>query len=225
MPASRPPDWLPVLYFRQWSHTIFGVSCVKPADAPCGFSRLGPTEQPDVDPAHLTLVKYPEPVLRKVCAPVADFDDTLARIAARMLAVMHEHNGVGLAGPQIGLGMRLFVCNPTGGPEDDRVYVNPELADLDGFVESEEGCLSIPEVNVMMRRARVVTVAATTVAGEPVRERAEDLLARVWQHEIDHLDGKLIIDHMSEADRLANRRALKQLEEQYAKRRPRSRSR
>ena len=177
-----------------------------------------------MDPAKLNLLTYPQPILRKACGPVEDFDDELAQIAARMLAVMHQHNGVGLAGPQVGLRVRLFVCNPTGQPEDDRVYVNPELSDLDGIVESEEGCLSIPEVNVMMRRAKSVTIRARSVAGEPVRGHAEDLLARIWQHETDHLDGKLIIDHMSEADRLDNRRVLKQLEEQYAKRRPRPRS-
>ena len=216
--ACRPPEKLPILYFRQWDHTIPGVSGVKLTEVRQGRSQPGPTERLDVDPAKLTLVTYPHPALRKACGPVADFDDKLAQIAACLLAVMHEHKGVGLAGPQVGLSLRLFVCNSSGEPDDDQVYVNPELSDFEGLLESDEGCLSIPEVNVIMRRARSVTLRAQTVTGEPVRKHAEGLLARIWQHETDHLDGKLIIDHMSEVDRMDNRRALKQLEKDYAKR-------
>ena len=89
LPACCSPEELPVLYFRQWSHTILGVYGVKLADVPQGRSQPGPTERPEVDLAKLTLVTYPHPALRKPGGPVADFDDKLAQIAARMLAVIH----------------------------------------------------------------------------------------------------------------------------------------
>src|SRR5437870_3788655 len=99
------------------------------------------------------LILYPDPRLRHKCAPVEHFGDRLAAVAEGMLRLMRANRGVGLAGPQVGLAERIFVCNPTGNPEDDRVYVNPELLDLSGSIEAEEGCLSIPEVRVMVRRA------------------------------------------------------------------------
>lgn len=173
-----------------------------------------------MDPAKLQLLYYPHPALRKVCTPFENFGPELEAIAARMLAIMHGANGVGLAGPQVGLEKRIFVCNVTGEAGNDCVYVNPELSDFEGFVETDEGCLSLPEVNVLMRRAKRVTIRALTVSGEPVCEHGEDLLARVWQHETDHLDGKLIIDHMSEADRMSNRRILKDLEQRASGRKP-----
>src|SRR5262245_61907887 len=89
------------------------------------------------------LVVYPDPRLRQKCAPVRKFDERLAALADQMLNLMRASNGVGLAGPQVGVMERIFVCNPTGNPQDDRIYVNPELQDLCGSIEAEEGCLSI----------------------------------------------------------------------------------
>ena len=150
------------------------------------------------------------------CAPVETFDAALAAFVDRMLYLMKDANGVGLAAPQIGLAIRVFVCNPTGEPDGDLVCINPRFLKLDGAEETEEGCLSIPEVDVTMRRATFATLEAYDVHGHAFECSSEGLVARVWQHEADHLDGRLITDNMSATDEIANRRALKQLETDYA---------
>lgn len=160
----------------------------------------------------LSIITYPDPRLKKVCKPVETFDEKLAQIAMQMLDLMHQAKGVGLAAPQVGLGIRLFVWNTSGNREDDHVCVNPVLSDLEGDVEAEEGCLSLPDVNVNVRRAQACSLRGVDLQGKPMQLSAMDLLARCWQHEVDHLDGRLIIDRMSEADKIANRRVLKQLE-------------
>lgn len=167
--------------------------------------------------AALRIVHYPDPVLRKRARPVEHFGPRLGRLAARMLELMHKEKGVGLAAPQVGLSMQLFVCNATGEPRDDLVCVNPSLHDPDGQEEKDEGCLSITGVSVPMRRAVRITLRACDATGSAFERRGEQLLARVWQHETDHLFGRLIIDSMSEAVRLENRRAIKQLEDDYVK--------
>lgn len=163
----------------------------------------------------LTVVCYPDPVLKKACPPVEAFTPELRALAEKMIDLMHAHRGVGLAAPQVGVPLRLFVANPTGEPEDNRVYTNPALSDLEGAATAVEGCLSIPEVNVAMRRAVKATIQAYDLDGQPFHLAGEDLLARIWQHETDHLDGRLIIDRMSEADEIANRKAIKQLRDDY----------
>ena len=163
------------------------------------------------------IIRYPDPCLRRKCEPIEVFDESLAALAQRMLDLMEQGNGIGLAGPQVGVCRRLFVCNPTGEAGDEHVYVNPELSDLTGRVEAEEGCLSLPEVQVTMRRARRCRIRAFDVAGRPIEAEAEDLLARIWQHETDHLDGGLIIDRMNGTDKIANKKTLAQLEADYRK--------
>lgn len=167
--------------------------------------------------ASLHIIEYPDSRLRKPCAPVEAFDEELAALAEQMLRLMRRANGVGLAAPQVGVNLRLFVCNVTGKPEDDRIYVNPELSDLAGSITGDEGCLSIPNVTVSMRRASSCTLEARDIVGKPVKASGKDLIARCWQHEADHLDGRLIIDRMSDADAIANRKALKELEARFKK--------
>jgi peptide deformylase len=166
----------------------------------------------EIDPSRLELVLHPDPVLRRTAARVERFDGMLVKIAARMLDLMRQHKGIGLAAPQVGLSLRLFVFNVTGEPGDDCVCVNPELSELAGDVEGEEGCLSLPDVTVQMHRAATCLLNAQDLTGKTFERSGTELAARCWQHEMDHLNGKLIIDNMSEADKIANRRALKQLE-------------
>jgi peptide deformylase len=168
------------------------------------------------DPRNCQLVLYPHPVLRTKCAEVEEFTPKLSAFVVRMFELMREAKGVGLAAPQVGVAVRLFVCNPSGEPEDDRVFINPRIVGSEGSTEFDEGCLSLPGVTVNMRRAQRLVVEAKDVAGRGVRIEAEEMLARIVQHESDHLDGRLIIDRMSEADEIANRRVVKQLEESYA---------
>ena len=170
-----------------------------------------------IDVSKLNILRYPDPALRNTCKPVTTFDDQLRRIADRMLELLREGKGVGLAAAQVGLQIRTFVCNPTGETGHDLVAVNPELSELTGTTEAEEGCLCLPEVNVVVRRAQSVKLRASDLAGQPFERVGTDLEARIWQHEIDHLDGRLIIDYMSEASKIANRRALKQLREAFRK--------
>lgn len=169
-------------------------------------------------PDKLPIVTYPAPGLRVRCAPVESFDEKLAALAKQMIAAMHENEGVGLAAPQVGVPLRLFVCNETGKPEDDRVFVNPVLSGHEGAATGDEGCLSIPGVTVAVRRAERCSIAAVDVQGRPISASGAGLLARCWQHEVDHLDGRLIIDRMSEADAIANRKKLRELEAKFKKR-------
>lgn len=163
------------------------------------------------------IVRYPDPRLRRRCRPVEEFDASLALLVQRMLELMKRENGVGLAGPQVGVCRRLFVCNPSGRPDDDHVYVNPELSEMTGVMEAEEGCLSLPEVRVLVRRAKRCRIRAYDVTGRPIDQTAEDLLARIWQHETAHLDGGLIIDSMNATDKIANKKTIAQLEANYRK--------
>jgi peptide deformylase len=165
-----------------------------------------------IDIEKLRIIEYPDPRLRKVCKPVETFDDWLQRLAVRMLKLMHESEGVGLAAPQVGILRRVLVCNVTGDPKDDQIFVNPRLTDFIGHADGEEGCLSLPEIRVTVRRPVGCTIHAFDVTGKAIDYAGEGLFARCWQHESDHLDGRLIIDYMSEADRIANRRSIKYLE-------------
>jgi peptide deformylase len=169
-----------------------------------------------LDPKALKIVYYPDPVLRQKASPVAGVTDEVRAVAQRMLELMHEARGVGLAAPQVGLSWRLFVANPTGEANDDRVYINPELTQPTRYTDRhEEGCLSIPGVNGQIMRPTGVRIEATGINGEKIVDESEELLARIWQHETDHLDGVLIIDRMTPVDLKAARRGLASLETDY----------
>lgn len=172
---------------------------------------------PDID--QLRIVLYPDPVLKETCAPITEFDAELEALSRRMVCLMEEANGVGLAAPQVGVPIRMFVCNPAGEDQPAIVCINPEFSDLSGSEEMEEGCLSLPGINVTMRRAANATMTACDASGRSLVYTGSGLAARVWQHEVDHLYGKLIIDHMATSDEIANRRAIKQLIADDAKRR------
>jgi peptide deformylase len=165
-----------------------------------------------VDVERLQILNYPAPALRAVARPIDTIDDTVAAVAARMLELMHEADGAGLAAPQVGLSWRMYVSKADD-RRPDLVYVNPRLSDLDGETDvREEGCLSLPAVTAQVRRPASATVTALDLQGGEFTLRDDGLLARVWQHEVDHLDGVLIIDKMTPMDRIANRKPLKELE-------------
>lgn len=164
----------------------------------------------------LRIVRFPDPILKRVAVPVTSFDASVAALGQRLLELMREQEGVGLAAPQVGIGLRLFVCNATGEPGDDLICINPRLSELRGAEEKTEGCLSLPNVNVTVRRGVKATMEAFDALGVPFERTDEGLAARIWQHEVDHLDGRLIIDSMSSTDELTNRRFLKQLRDDYA---------
>ncbi len=170
----------------------------------------------DVGASGLVIVKYPDPRLKQMCVPLTAVDESVRAVLARMFELMFEARGVGLAAPQVGLAVRLFVASPTFDPSDRRVYVNPEIIAADGVQDSEEGCLSFPGINCRIKRKRIVTVRALDAEGNVFEETGEDLAARIYQHEIDHLDGRLLVDRMGTVARLANRRILRELEDDFA---------
>jgi len=165
-----------------------------------------------LDVSRLVIVQYPDPSLREIARPIDTIDDTVRAVAARMFELMHEADGAGLAATQVGLPWRLFV---TRGDDryPDRVYINPRLAGLGGDMDVRpEGCLSLPGITLDIRRPSTATVTAQDLDNRPFTLADDDLLARVWQHEHDHINGVLIIDKMTPIDRIANRKLLKELE-------------
>ncbi|MCH2107165.1 MAG: peptide deformylase [Planctomycetes bacterium] len=177
-------------------------------------------ELPEYD---LTL--YPDPLLRKPAEPVTSFDEGLTALAAGMLERMHASNGVGLAAPQVGLRTRVLVMNPTGEEGDDRVLVNPEILERTGAETSyEEGCLSFPGVYAEVRRPDHCKVRFFSVDGEEHEEEFTGFTSRVIQHEFDHLEGVLLVDRMSPADKVRNKHVLQDLVARYQERRKREES-
>ena len=169
------------------------------------------------DPTTLKLVVYPHPTLKKVAKDVQHFDDWLRAVVERMKDLMVEHKGVGLAAPQIGLSLRIYVASATGKREDTKVSINPVFSDEHGNEEGEEGCLSLPDIRAKINRATALRVEALDENGQPFAENLPDYPARIMQHENDHLDGILLLDRMSPVAKLANRRKIKDLEESAAK--------
>jgi peptide deformylase len=143
--------------------------------------------------------QYPDPVLRLRANEVETFDDELARLADRMTQLMHDAQGIGLAATQVGVLRRVFVF--TDGDED-RVLVNPRIVEQGGMVETDsEGCLSLGPIRVPVERSLEVTIEGQDLTGAPVRYELECTSARVVQHELDHLDGVLIIQRTDDAAR------------------------
>ena len=138
--------------------------------------------------------KYGDPVLRKKCKPVERVTDEEVRVLEEMLSLMYASRGIGLAASQVGISRQLLVVNAGGGPLK---LINPKIVQVKGKEKMKEGCLSVPDVEVSVARPFEVVLKALNQNGKPVEIRARGLLARVLQHEIDHLNGKLIIDYLS----------------------------
>jgi len=140
------------------------------------------------------IVYYPDAPLRDIAAPVANFDKKLAKLADDMLATMDHYDGVGLAAPQIGLSKRVIVlCAPEGEP---MCIVNPEILSQEGKEPGDEGCLSMPKIYAQVPRATRIQVKGFDQFGETLEFVAENFLARIIQHEVDHLNGVLFPDRL-----------------------------
>ena len=167
----------------------------------------------------LEIVRYPDPRLLKKTAPVADITDEVRARVKAMLALMYEDRGVGLAAPQVGWSVRLFVLNPTGDPREpaeELVLINPKLLKKAGRVSGEEGCLSFPGIYVEVARAKNIVIQWTDLDGKPHEEPWSDWKARIFQHEFDHLENILLSHRMSPAERIQHADALDELREKYA---------
>ncbi len=162
------------------------------------------------------IVKYGDPILEKNTVAVTKFDAELAELAEDMFASMYAAQGVGLAAPQIGKGIRMAVVDVTAGKNSEAkiVLVNPQIIHAEGEKREEEGCLSIPGFRGYVVRPLFVTVRAQSVTGESFEIRGEDLLARAFCHEIDHLNGVLFIQHLSMLKRDLIRRKIKKMRKQ-----------
>ncbi len=176
----------------------------------------------------LTLVTYPGASLRKRAAAIAQVNDDVRAAIQSMLRIMRENEGIGLAAPQVGLSWRLFIVDipakegrtSTGTAESPptatdglAVYINPLISKPTGPVEPfEEGCLSLPDIRGDVLRPPIVTITALDEQGRLFTQTGAGLLARCWQHELDHLNGVLIIDKMLQAARLRNQAAIRDLE-------------
>jgi peptide deformylase len=159
------------------------------------------------------IVKFGDPVLEKPAATITKFDAELETLVEDMFASMYAAQGVGLAAPQIGKSIRLAVVDVTVGknPEAKIVLVNPEIIHAEGEVREEEGCLSVPGFRGYVVRPQFVTVRAQNVKGETFEIRGENLLARAFCHEIDHLNGILFLTHLSMLKRDLIKRKIKKL--------------
>ncbi|WP_213807236.1 peptide deformylase [Granulicella sp. dw_53] len=159
------------------------------------------------------VVKWPEPVLAKVGAPVTVFDDKLKQLVEEMFDSMYAAQGIGLAAPQISLSQRLCVIDVSfkKNPKEKIILINPEIIESRGRQVEEEGCLSLPEIREKVTRAEWVKVRAQDENGEWFEMEGEELLARAIQHEIDHLDGVLFIDRLSRLKRDLVIRKMKKL--------------
>jgi len=172
-------------------------------------------------PSELSLTLYPDPLLRQVAQPVTAFDAALRELVASMFERMLQSKGVGLAAPQIGLKQRILVLNPSGERQDDLTLVNPEIIARSGpDTFFDEGCLSFPGIYAEIRRPERCTVRAFDVAGRAIEAEHTGFVSRIIQHEYDHLEGVLLVDRMSPADKLRNRAALEELVERYKRSAP-----
>jgi peptide deformylase len=157
---------------------------------------------------------YPDPVLLKTAQPVTVFDDELRAGIAEMFDIMYGSNGVGLAGPQAGWLAQVLVLNPSASRQDEEeamTVVNPKILKKWGKVVDQEGCLSFPEIYVDVERARGIRLAWQDGHGEHYEQDIEDFPVRIIQHDMDHLDGVLLVHRMSPVDRIRYRRALEDL--------------
>ena len=165
------------------------------------------------------ILTYPDPELKKKSTPVTVISDKIRELAKDMAETMYDAPGVGLAAPQIGVHQRVIVIDIAGSEEPPALItaINPVIIHAEGETYEEEGCLSVPKYAANVRRHAKVIVKGLNLDGEEVVWRAEGLLAVAFQHEIDHLDGILFVDHISQLKRdLFRRRYRKSLEQEHA---------
>ncbi|MBK5223388.1 MAG: peptide deformylase [Acidimicrobiia bacterium] len=151
--------------------------------------------------------QFGDPVLRRRADEITDVDDKLVRLADDMVHTMYEAPGVGLAAPQVGVEKRLFVYDIGDGPE---IIINPVIDEFDGEWTFEEGCLSVPNLSWEIVRPKEVHLTGFDLDGNEVSLEADEYLARVFQHELDHLDGILLIERLDEDDRKVALRTLRE---------------
>ncbi len=170
----------------------------------------------------MRIIHYPHPTLRHLSKPLKAVDQELIGMVREMFEVMYEHKGLGLAANQVDLPYRLFVVNIYGDPdqpEAETVFINPVINRHKGMAEAEEGCLSIPGVYAQVKRPEKVVCAAYDLQGNEMEYEMDGLFARVVQHEVDHLDGRLFVDRLSPTGQAEIRESLEEFELEFSGRR------
>ena len=165
----------------------------------------------------LNIIKIGHPTLRKIAKPVEKFDQNLEKLVLDMVETMRLNDGIGLAAPQVNVSKRLFVIDKKLINEEweAEAYINPKIIKADGSNILEEGCLSIPNIRADVDRPFKIEAEYQTLKGEKVREEIDDLLARVFQHEFDHLEGVLFVDKISILKKKLLEPQLKEIEQIY----------
>jgi peptide deformylase len=161
------------------------------------------------------IVKYGDPVLEKPAEAITEFNTPeLEQLVTDMFETMYSAKGLGLAGPQVGVGQRLTVIDISQGQDESKrlVLINPEIITREGSQVGEEGCLSIPGFREQVKRANKVKIRAKNAQGEILEHEGEELLARAMQHEVDHLNGVLFLSHLSPLKRDLIRRKIRKLQ-------------
>jgi peptide deformylase len=166
-----------------------------------------------VDIKKCKITHYPAEVLAKPSQPVEKIDDNIRRLVNKMIDIMIDKKGVGLAAPQAGVPLRLFIISLDGSRENVKVYINPTVTPIGELNAVEEGCLSVPGVYTKIKRYKKCKVIATGLDGNEFTEEADGLYARCLQHENDHIEGVTIINRMGTASKIMHRHQLKKLEE------------
>jgi peptide deformylase len=168
-----------------------------------------------IDIQKCRITHYPAKVLAKAAEPVEKIDDNIRRLAEKMTEIMLERKGIGLAAPQAGVPLRIFIISLDGTRESVKVYINPTVTPAGESSLVEEGCLSVPDVRTNIRRYAKCTVTATDLDGNEFTEQAEGLYARALQHEYDHMQGITIVSRMGYTAKIAHRKQLKRLKEEH----------
>ncbi len=156
----------------------------------------------------LSIRVFGDPVLKRVSEDVQDIDGALASLCGRMLEAMYQAPGIGLAAPQVGVSQRFFVYDYGDGP---KVLINPEIVESDGEWEYDEGCLSVPGLSWNIVRPKEIHIVGYGLDGEEISIEADELESRLYQHEIDHLDGKLLLDYLDDDEKKKAKKILRQM--------------
>lgn len=169
----------------------------------------------EIDISKCRITHYPADVLAGQAQPIDEIDDNIRQLVEKMTEIMLEKKGVGLAGPQAGVALRVFIISLDGTREGVKVYINPTVTTEGKLASMEEGCLSVPEVSTKIQRYEQCSVTATDLAGNEFTEEADGLYARCLQHEYDHIEGITIVNRMGSAARIMHRRQIKKLVEEH----------
>jgi peptide deformylase len=170
-----------------------------------------------VDIERCRITHLPADVLGKKAEPVEQIDDNIRQFVDKMYDIMRQNKGIGLAAPQVGVSLRLFIISLDGSREKLKVFINPIVTPEGRLDAVEEGCLSVPGIYTKIRRYKKAKVTATDLGGNEFTEEGEGLYAKALQHEYDHIEGMTIVNRMSQTAKIAHRKQLKKLTESYDK--------